>query len=187
MGGQPGNCPPNVSKTCLVDTYSIKLQSFCYDFFFNTWRPAAFGDFRKKTHQNAHDFAWELLHSCTGYRPGRSVKRCGKSSSLHLKEIFWFGGADFCEWCHKWRNFRPPWPTPHSCVAEAKKEKENEGKMLHNCNLLCISPKHGTHGSLRCLKIIYIHNCLNLLFCPWTVVKLRWPKIIQLQNRLFLP
>ena len=26
------------------------------------------------------------------------------------KKIFCFGGS-FCEWRHKWRTFRPPWPT----------------------------------------------------------------------------
>ena len=45
------------------------------------------------------------------YRPGKSLKRRGKSSSLHLKKIFCLGGTVFCEWCHKWRTFRPPWPT----------------------------------------------------------------------------
>jgi len=39
------------------------------------------------------------------------------------------------------------------------------------------------HESL-CLKILYIHNCSNLFFCPRTIVKLRYPKIIKLQNSL---
>ena len=25
--------------------------------------------------------------------------------------------------------------------------------------LICVSPKHGMHASLRCLKILYIHDC----------------------------
>ena len=25
--------------------------------------------------------------------------------------------------------------------------------MLYHCNLICVSPKHGMHGSLRCSKI----------------------------------
>jgi len=45
------------------------------------------------------------------YRPGKSLKRRGKSSSLHSKKKFCLGDAFFCEWCHKWRTFRPPWPT----------------------------------------------------------------------------
>jgi len=53
-----------------------------------------------------------------------------------------------------------------------KKRKKSEGKMMYYCNLLCVSSKHGIHGSLRCLKILYIHNCWNLFCCPRTVVKL---------------
>jgi len=60
----------------------------------NTWRPAAFGDFQKK-HRNACGFAWEFLRSCKYYRPGQSVKRRGKSSSLHLKKCFLVGGCGF--------------------------------------------------------------------------------------------
>jgi len=26
------------------------------------------------------------------------------------KKFFCFGDAVFCEWHHKWRTFRPPWP-----------------------------------------------------------------------------
>ena len=36
--------------------------------------------------------------------------------------------------------------------------------MWYHCNLICVSPKHGMHGSLRCLEILYIHNCWNLFF-----------------------
>jgi len=59
------------------------------------WRPAAFGDFGKKKHWSARGFVREFLRSCKCYRPGRSVKRRGKSFSLHLKKIFLVGGADF--------------------------------------------------------------------------------------------
>ena len=60
----------------------------------------------------ARGFAWEYLRSWTGYRPGGSVKRCGKSCSLHSKKILCLGSAFFfCEWRHKWRTFWPPWPT----------------------------------------------------------------------------
>jgi len=37
------------------------------------WRPAAFGDFRKKC-LNARDFAREFLQSGMIYRPGKSQK-----------------------------------------------------------------------------------------------------------------
>jgi len=53
--------------------------------------PAAFGDFRKKKRLNARGFAREYLRSCSGYGPGRSVKRRDKSSSLHLKKFFAWG------------------------------------------------------------------------------------------------
>jgi len=58
------------------------------------WRPAAFEDFRKKS-LNALGFAREFLRSCSGYGPGRSVKRRGKSSSLHSKKMFLLGGCGF--------------------------------------------------------------------------------------------
>ena len=45
------------------------------------------------------------------YRPGKSLKRCGKSSSLHPKKTFLLWVRVFCEWHHKWRTFTPPWPT----------------------------------------------------------------------------
>jgi len=57
--------------------------------------------------------------------------------------------------------------------------------MLYHCNLICVSPQHGTHGSLRCLKISYIHSCCNLFFCPRTVVKLRQTKITKLKIDFF--
>jgi len=74
------------------------------------WRPAAFGDFRKKR-LNARGFAREFLRFGMLYRPGKSLKRHNKSSSLHSKKIFCLGVRVFCEWHHKWRTFRPPWPT----------------------------------------------------------------------------
>ena len=46
------------------------------------WRPTAFRDFRKKR-LNARGFVREFLQSNMLYRPGKSLKRRGKSSSLH--------------------------------------------------------------------------------------------------------
>jgi len=69
------------------------------------------GIFGKKKRLNARGFAWEFLQDGMLYRPSKSLKRCGKSSSLHSKKIFLLGVRVFCEWCHKWRTFRPPWPT----------------------------------------------------------------------------
>jgi len=58
-----------------------------------------------------------------------------------------------------------------------QKRKKSEGKMLHHCNLICVSPKHGMHGSSRCSKILYIHNCWNLFFVPeplWNSDNQKW-------------
>jgi len=44
---------------------------------------------------NARGFAREFLRSCSGYGPGRSVKRRGKFSSLHSKKNFCLGAAFF--------------------------------------------------------------------------------------------
>jgi len=52
-------------------------------------------------------------------------------------------------------------------VALQKQKKEKKWrKMLYHCNLICVSPKHGMHGSLRCLKILCIHNSWNLFLSP---------------------
>jgi len=59
------------------------------------WRPAAFGDFRKKKHLNARGFVREYLRSCTGYGPGWSIKRRSKSSSLHSEKNFFAWGCVF--------------------------------------------------------------------------------------------
>jgi len=58
------------------------------------WHPQGFGDFRKK-HLNAHGFAQEFIRSGMLYRPGKSLKRHGKSSRLHLKKNFLLGGCGF--------------------------------------------------------------------------------------------
>jgi len=83
-------------------------KSLC--FCLTLWRPLGFGDFRKKKRLNARGFAREFLRSGMLYRPGKSVKKHGTSSSLHSKKNFLLGGAVFCEWRHKWRTFRPSWP-----------------------------------------------------------------------------
>jgi len=54
-----------------------------------------FWAFLKKKRLNARGFARELLRSCMGYGPGRSIKRHSKSSSLHSKIIFLLGECGF--------------------------------------------------------------------------------------------
>ena len=71
----------------------------------NTLAPEWIQGFSKKKRLNARGFAREYLHSCTGYWPGRSIKRRDKSSSLHSKKIFWLGLGISCEWHHKLSNF----------------------------------------------------------------------------------
>ena len=60
---------------------------------------------------SARGFAQEKLWSGMLYRPGKSLKRRGKSSSLLEKNFFAWGLRFFRERRHKWRTFRPPWPT----------------------------------------------------------------------------
>ena len=66
------------------------------------------GIFGKKT-PNARGFAREYLRSCMSYGLGQSVKRCLLVCTQ--KTIFCLGVWVFCEWRHKWKTFRPPWPT----------------------------------------------------------------------------
>jgi len=61
----------------------------------NTLAPGWIRGFSEKKRLKACGFAREYLHSCTGYGPGRSVKRRSKSSSPHSKKIFLLGGCVF--------------------------------------------------------------------------------------------
>jgi len=50
------------------------------------------------SHENnwiAHGFAQEFLPSSKCYRPGQKLKRLGKYCTLHSKNNFLVGGADF--------------------------------------------------------------------------------------------
>jgi len=75
------------------------------------WHPAAFGDFWGK---NAETHV-ALHRNFSG--PVRStdwVKLSKDAASLLVctrKKIFCLGLWVFCEWRHKWKTFRPPWPT----------------------------------------------------------------------------
>ena len=44
---------------------------------------------------DAHGFVREFLRSGMLYRPGKSLKRCSKSSSLHSKKYFLLGECRF--------------------------------------------------------------------------------------------
>jgi len=71
----------------------MKLKNFA-SFHLTLWRLLGFGDFREKKRLNARGFAREFLWSGMLYRPGKSLNRCGKSSSLHSKN-FLLGGCGF--------------------------------------------------------------------------------------------
>jgi len=61
----------------------------------NTLASSCFRGFSEKKRLNARGFAREFLWSGMLYRPGKSLKRRGKSSRLHSKKIFLLGGAGF--------------------------------------------------------------------------------------------
>jgi len=69
-------------------------ESLKYKLHINTLASGRFWGFRKKK-WNTRGFAQEFLWSRKCYRPGRSIKRRCKSSSLHSKKIFWLGSVDF--------------------------------------------------------------------------------------------
>jgi len=59
------------------------------------WHPAAFGKSKKRL--NARGFAREFLQSGMLYRPGKSLKRRGKSFKSALEKNFCLGVRVFCE------------------------------------------------------------------------------------------
>jgi len=61
----------------------------------NTLANGWFRRFSQKKCLNARGFAREFLRSGMLYRPGKSLKRRGKSSSLHSKKNFLPGGCVF--------------------------------------------------------------------------------------------
>jgi len=64
-------------------------------YFINSLASARFRGFLGKKRLNARGFAWEFLQSGMLHRPGTSLKRHGKSSSLHSNEKFLPGGCGF--------------------------------------------------------------------------------------------
>ena len=81
---------------------------------FNTFAPGRFQGFSWKSHIITCGFAREFLWSGKCYWPGQKLTRHSKSCRYHLKKIFWLGVQIFYKWRHKWRTFRPPWPTSPS-------------------------------------------------------------------------
>jgi len=76
----------------MLHSKSIRAE---HKFFINSLASGCFRVFLEKKRLNARGFALEYLRSCSGYGPGQSVKRRGKSSSQHSKKIFLLGGCGF--------------------------------------------------------------------------------------------
>ena len=81
------------------------LQDLCSAITVNTLTSARIRGFSEKKRLNARGFGREFLRSGMLYRPGKSLERHGKSSSLHLKKIFLLGGAGFLWVTSKVENF----------------------------------------------------------------------------------
>jgi len=73
----------------------------------------------KKVNTLASGRFWGFLRKkrtwlCAGISPVRlqTWSKCQKTRqafwSALEKNFFWLGVWIFCEWCHKWRTFRPP-------------------------------------------------------------------------------
>jgi len=100
------------NRNCLMSQKLCHyLDHGCIERHMNTLASTRIRGFSEKKHLNARGFAREFLWSGMLYRSGKSLIRRGKSSSLHLKKIFAWELQVFCEWRHKWRSFRTPWPT----------------------------------------------------------------------------
>ena len=76
--------------------------------FLTPWLPGSFQPKTSSLHVLLHgnistdDCAWELFKSS---KDSANLRVCNQ------KKILGWGLRIFCEWRHKWRIFRPPWPT----------------------------------------------------------------------------
>jgi len=68
-----------------------RLVAMQFNFLASGW----FRGFSEKKRLNPRGFAREFLRSRMLYRPGKSLKRRVKSSSLHSKKYFLLGGCRF--------------------------------------------------------------------------------------------
>jgi len=66
--------------------------------FVNSLASARIRGFSGKKRLNTHGFAWEYLRSGMLYWPSKSLRRHGKSSSLHSKKYFLLGGLRVFLW-----------------------------------------------------------------------------------------
>ena len=111
---------PCLSFHCRLKKLSLYTSMYQFKYFFNEhstmqfltlWRLSGFGNFRKKNSSfrlpyqrssSSADCARELFNGSNG---STSLVDCTQ------KNFFCLGMRVFCEWRHKWRTFRPPWPT----------------------------------------------------------------------------
>jgi len=75
------------------------------------WHPGGFGDFHKKN----SSFRWPYQCPSSSSNCARELFNDSNGSASLVdctrKKFFGWGMQFFCEWRHKWRTFRPPWPT----------------------------------------------------------------------------
>ena len=82
--------------------------------FLTLWRQVEIRDFwakNTKTHLALHMNFSGLVSATDRVKSSRdraSLIACTR------KKNFWLGVRISCEWCNKWRTFRPPWPTAHT-------------------------------------------------------------------------
>ena len=111
------NYPMLINMNCFllhfVRQAHMSIEYLCQGQSLNTLASGWFWGFSQKKHLNSHVFAQEYLHSCLGYRPGeREVSKNAASLLVCTqKKVFAWGLRFFCEWRHKWKTFRLPWPT----------------------------------------------------------------------------
>jgi len=83
-------------------------NNFC---FWTLRRPGALGDFRKKntkTHVALHE---NFSSPVSATDPVKISKDVASLVACTQKKIFCLGVWIYCQWRHKWRTFRQPWPT----------------------------------------------------------------------------
>jgi len=81
-----------VLSTLLKNHFSVGEMLI---YIFNSLASGWFRGFSEKKRLNALGFVREFLRSGMLYKPGKSLKRRGKSSSLHWKKKFCLGSAGF--------------------------------------------------------------------------------------------
>jgi len=77
----------------------------------NTFAPGLIQAFREKTAGSHVALHGNLSGPVSATNLVKSSKDSASLALCTQKRIFWLGMWVFCQWRHKWRTFRPPWPT----------------------------------------------------------------------------